>query len=65
MKLLTISTLESFQLTRVEQRNITAKGTKLNGGPDTDGEEDCSPPPPPGVILEKKTVYCLEPPVFM
>ncbi|MCF2873860.1 MULTISPECIES: hypothetical protein [unclassified Tenacibaculum] len=61
MKLLSISTLESYELTRIEQRNIMAKGSKLGGGPDTDGEEDCFPPPPPGSEWDKKKNYCFEP----
>ncbi|KAB1159573.1 hypothetical protein F7018_04485 [Tenacibaculum aiptasiae] len=60
MKLLSINTLKAFSLTRIEQRCIIAKGTKLSGGPDTDGEEDCFPPPPPGDVLDKKKNYCFD-----
>lgn len=61
MKLLSINSLRSFELTRFELYNIVAKGTKLDGGPDTDGEEDCMPPPPGSKDIKGK--YCIDPPV--
>ena len=63
MKLLSINTLESFKLTRIEQKNIVAKGTKLEGGPDTDGEEDCMPPPPGS--SNGKGKYCIDLPTII
>ena len=45
MKLLFIDTLKTNQLTKKELRSIVAKGdTRIDGGPDTDGEENCLPP---------------------
>ena len=62
MRLLSMNNLDTYKLTRIEQKNIVAKGTRLDGGPDTDGEEDCFPPPPPGSDLDKKRKYCIPPP---
>ena len=46
MKLLFIDDLNANQLTKKELHNIVAKGdTRIDGGPDTDGEENCFPPP--------------------
>jgi hypothetical protein len=61
MKLLFIDDLNANQLTKKELHNIVAKGdTRIDGGPDTDGEENCFPPPPPGAIRDKKIKYCLK-----
>ena len=60
MKLLSIDALKANELTKKELRNIIAKGdTRIDGGPDTDGEENCFPPPPGGGY-DKKIKYCLE-----
>jgi len=61
MKLLFIETLKVNQLTKKELRSIVAKGdTRIDGGPDTDGEENCYPPPPPGGSYDRKVKYCLK-----
>ena len=43
MKYLSIESLKKYKLTREEKSKILAKGTRLDGGPDTDGEENCFP----------------------
>ena len=41
MKITPINALKAYELTKNEQFNIRANGTKLGGGEDTDGEENC------------------------
>lgn len=41
MKHLFIESLKAYELSIEEKHTILAKGTRLDGGPDTDGEEDC------------------------
>ncbi len=43
MKLLFIEDLKSYELTKEEQYKIYAKEGKLDGGVNTDGDEDCFP----------------------
>jgi hypothetical protein len=43
MKRTFIEDLKSFELAKEEQVKIYAKGGKLDGGVNTDGDEDCFP----------------------
>ncbi|MFY7669802.1 hypothetical protein ACOSP6_01810 [Tenacibaculum sp. MEBiC06402] len=43
MRLTFMEDLKNFELTKEEQIKIYAKGGKLDGGVNTDGDEDCFP----------------------